>query len=674
MGATSAPIDRVQAPTTGAVTDDWLYWTWAGWEPDRAYRRQGRASTRYFGRGAWIDAWRARVVSDDTLRWLAELGVNAVITHCYKGFGLTTEADERERLQQFVARAHDRQIRVWGYVQAGSLYYESLLAEQPDAEDWAARHHDGSLQTWGGSYYRWRPCLSSDAYLTYMARVLDDAIAEIGLDGVHLDNSYYRHCWCDRCAQAFRDWLGRRPDLDLRLGLTNADHVRPPPMPEGQERYSDPLQLLWMEFGVQQRLTALQRLRAVAKARRSDAVFVTNAAFPRRSIYKAQVCVDPARESSVSDITFAETGNLPRFVDGCLVSQAEAYLFADAGDYRVVSSAWQPGPRGAEPPGTAAGIWTALAEEYSYHAVIPGNNWLLRAAGDGDRLLADDAPARAVVRETTAFFHELARKFPRNPARQWGELGIVIEPDTLTLAWSSDRAAWRAVVIELLRRRIPAVVLFPDTPIPPFVRTLLVAQQTCLPDAQLTRTRAFARQPGCTVIVAGASGRSDEWHIPRDESVWQQWRQSDSFVADAGDPVDWLEEATARAYMGTDLMTSTPACRQAFDELLVAPAYDPQLRVLAPDGVLINCEVQPGERLLIHVRDQRATGGVVDDVRLVVADSLLAGRTVSCYHAAEPSAALAVATAQPDASAETAGCRVFAAPAFQHYLLVVITP
>src|SRR5690606_10166712 len=127
--------------------------------------------------------------------------------------------------------------------------------------------------------------------------------------------------------------------------------------------------------GVQTRLRALQRLRGVVKRTRPEAWLIGNPAFPRRPAAKARLALDPAREGTVADAIFAENGNLPRAAPSGYISQVEAYAYAEAGGYRVLSSAWQPGSHGHTPPTSPAQLWTQLAEEFSHRVAIPGNNW-----------------------------------------------------------------------------------------------------------------------------------------------------------------------------------------------------------------------------------------------------------------------------------------------------------
>ena len=579
-------------------------WAWAGWEPERHYRRIGRSGTAYFGRGAWLDDWRARADSPETLRVLADAGVTALVTWCYKGFGLEIESREWPRLRQFIESAHDLNLQVFGYVQAGSLYRETLLAEQPRAEQWFARRYNGERANWGGQYYRVFPCLGNDDYLAYMERVLVGAL-DLGLDGIHMDNSYHPHCWCARCQTDFRAWLEALPDLEERTGLPDARHVEAPPLPSEQDVFSDPLQQLRMEFGVQRRLAALQRFQHRIRQTRADALFLGNPAFPRRPGFKAQLAFDPAREGTTFDAIFAENGNLPGMDGEQYISQVAAYSYGVAGGYRVLSSAWQKGAHGHSPAADAAQIWTQLAEEFSYDAAWLGNNWALRAAGDGDRLLMDDNPQFETFVNALRFFRELEQTADLGRRAPGAEIAVLIAPDTLTFAAQTDAPALAALLQELLGWHLPFRFLFAGQPIPLEVRALLVWQQSCLSDENLAEIRQFADRPDGVVLIAGDSGWLNQSAIPRNASDWSRWLDHPQMHHQPLRLEDDALVTASKQHFGTDKIRSSASAHHALSALLAH--WNPLWKIMAPPQVLAHAE-RSGQRLLFHLRDQAATG------------------------------------------------------------------
>lgn len=632
-------------------------WTFAGWEPDRQYRRMGGRGLAFTGDGAWRDAWRARVTSRENARFMAECGITVAMTHFYKGFGVQAEAAEWGRLREFIANCYAEGVKVWGYVQGRSLFLETLLAERPDAEGWAARDWGGALQTWGGSYYRAAPCLTSRGYLDYMKEVVRIGLEDIGLDGIHNDNSYYRHCWCERCARLFRLWLDARPDLEERTGLPSAAHVQPPPLLEGWHRL-DPLQQLWAEFGAENRFAFLRQLREVARAAKSGAPYETNPAFPKVGPYKTRLCVDPSREAEVCDVVCAENSNLARMEGGFPVSQAEAFLHGDAGGYHVLATAWTHGPDGLAPSDAPGLLWAGLAEEFSHHAAMLGNNWLLRPALDGERVLGDDPVRREAHASAVRFFRGLHKRLALGQRCQWGELAVYVEPDAL----SHDEAgflAFRALVAWSLMRRVPLVFAYPGRPVPESARALLVCQQSWLSDGRLEELAASATSGRAPVLLAGLTGRFDERGLARNESDWQAWRQKPGFVADAGRPLRW-----GAAAGGLAMARPTEECFGEMNALLDKACWAPRLSVEAPPHVLLNAEVAQDGRLLVHLRDQGGSEEALGGVRVRMGGGLADGRQVA-FHAPEQESRVIVECGRREGEEVVL-------PAFRRYGLLVV--
>ncbi len=645
--------------------EPWDAWVWAGWETDRHYRRLGRSNTAFFGRGPWLADWRRRLLDERTLDTLVRTGLRTLVTCFYKGFGLRAEQQQWPWLRQLIAGAHQRGLRVLGYTQGGSLYYETLLEEQPELRDWVARQRDGSLQTWGGSYYRWRPCLTSSAYLDYMDQVVRVGLGELELDGLHFDNSYYRHCWCARCAERFRQWLAQRDDLEDRLGLTTAAHVLPPPLEPGSAAYSDPLQILWMQFGAQVRNEAYARLARTAKQCRPAAVLVGNPAFPRRSNYLAELALDLHHEAKTFDLLFAENGNLPQCQPQELISQAEAYLFADALGYGVLNTAWKTGENEALPPQTPGAVWAVMAEECSYHAAVPGNNWMLRPAGDGERLLADDQARMDAFADASAFFQSVRQLVARGTLRQWGEVGLFVQPLTLSLAAPGDRGALRTAILALLRMGIPAALVLAGQPIPASVRTLLVVQQSCLAEADLRQIADFARHEGHHALVLGQTGRFDAWFLPRHLSAWRAWRAGPGMLCGPEQPLTWGREQDGARYLAADRLADVQTAQAALAPLLARAHTPRQLTATLPTGVLLNVEAND-HQLVAHLRDQAGSGQLIEGCQLHLAAALLQERHLTLL---APGLGPLTLTPTPSANAGMLQVRI---PAWRHYAVVVV--
>ncbi len=188
---------------------------------------------------------------------LKDIGVNYVLTHFFKGFGLVAGADEVAKTAQFIADAHAAGIGVGTYI-SSNIFYETFLDEEPDAGEWIGINYDGSKTIYFDQYFRWQMCYCNPAYVKYITKTIDKAV-EIGADLIHLDNfnwmPNYDYCHCPHCVAAFRRFLDEQLSPQQRkklLGFSQTHHVTPPP---GIDRVRldgqvipDPLMRLWIAF------------------------------------------------------------------------------------------------------------------------------------------------------------------------------------------------------------------------------------------------------------------------------------------------------------------------------------------------------------------------------------------------------------------------------------------
>jgi len=168
-----------------------------------------------------------------------------------------------------------------------------------------------------------------------------------------------------------------RGDFEEIVGIPLSRHVQPPPFPSKGATGLDPLQILWLHFGVDVRIGFLKNLKETLQARYPGLLVAGNPAYPRGGTAMISQCVDPSREAEALDFLCCENGNLPRVEGGWIASQAEGHLLAEAGNYRIWVTAWQSVKDNVVPPRAPGGIWASLAEEYSFGGML-GNNWALR--------------------------------------------------------------------------------------------------------------------------------------------------------------------------------------------------------------------------------------------------------------------------------------------------------
>ena len=231
-----------------------LRWVWALWEPLMFYRRSAHMAPYSPGNAHWAEDWYLRMHSEEMVAKLADLGVNCVSTHWFKGFGVVAEAEEMERATRFTGLCHGHGIRVLGYHQWATICYETFLDEVPHAEDWVQRDAEGKLVLYGGgTYWRWMGCQQHEDYVAYLRDVVTRCLTDAKMDGIEWDGTLYK-CHCTRCQHAFREYLQAKYAGDDVAALFGIPHFRNVRIPTTEDR-RDPLfqELLQFRSGFMQR-------------------------------------------------------------------------------------------------------------------------------------------------------------------------------------------------------------------------------------------------------------------------------------------------------------------------------------------------------------------------------------------------------------------------------------
>jgi len=196
------------------------------WEPIHFQRMRGSLGDNY---KAVYDFLRTK----DGLKMLAETGYNQVWFNWWKGYGLQFERAEQDRVAELIPFAHELGLRVICYCTFATIVPETMLVECPECRDWLQVNEDGKGTSCQVTFqaFRFRPCLQSEGWLSYMEKVVSRAI-EAGADGIHFDNIGINaepdSCKCPRCVAGFRAWLAERygpqSDQTRQAGLERFGH------------------------------------------------------------------------------------------------------------------------------------------------------------------------------------------------------------------------------------------------------------------------------------------------------------------------------------------------------------------------------------------------------------------------------------------------------------------
>ena len=603
-----------------------LRWAWWGWEPLAARRRLGGHKVVFLGNSQWAEQWHDRIFSEKTVRQMKDLGINFAVTHFFKGMGLIAERKEMLQTRAFVKLCHKHGIKVAGYTQFRSLYYETFLKEEPHAAGWIQKRMDGALNTWGGSYYRWAPCVNSREFIAYLKKVVSYGANEIGLDALHFDNTYVQPCYCGRCRMLFREYLKKNLQDEKRLGFLGFNHVELPPYVEDYTYIADPLYQEWIRFRVESLTNAWRELYLHIKKINPELGMITNPAFPRTLGWANRLSFHPRAAGTYTDMMFAENGNFP-CIDGAKhVSQIRAYKIGQACGYRVISTTWKHDEKGLRCPVSAKEVQLSLAEAAAFGGTV-GATWALRTTV-GQEVVVDNRPLAEPLGKYIGFFNRHRDLYGK--AQTDANVALLHSFESHAYRAAESSARFMGMEQILLSGSVPYDVLF-DEDIGKIgkYRLLIIAGQECLSDKTISVIREFIRGGG-KVFATGDSGSCDQYGLARERNIWADMADEKAviFDKDAG-TAEATKEAGAWIYTSAiALPKDVKAVLRAVRKMLAD--QDIPFAVSAPRGVFTNWTKLPDGRNVLHLVNY---ANAKKQVRVIVrfAVSALSGREYAVY-------------------------------------------
>lgn len=422
---------------------------WSNWnhEPLDFLRRWGSSHNSLFGLGEWLPEWYERLHGEELIKKAAEMGVNTIYTHFFKGFGLVHEHDDMEKVREFVKIAHKYGVEVIGYIQLGNLFYETLLDEIPELKSWITRDGKGKALTYGAAYYRERPCLECREFIEYYKKVLTYGREHVGLDGFHFDVASARECYCERCVKSFREYLTERiKNPRETLGLSHFNHVEiPPQIEEKHDEIHDILTLYRGRFRHYQLYKAEKELFDYVKEIGGKYV-IHNPGILRRNFI---VQCDPQLMPESCDLVFAENQRFIARWDDKNVTNVLAYKMGERFNYKIFDSTWlfvkqESGEVNVGIPKEKHIIDRFLAQGIIYGG-IAGAPWFVRSKKRGSSVIMDDENHFQAAKNVFDYFKANEELYN---AKSIAKVKLLYNPDTFygfvatSYVFFQDTADW----------------------------------------------------------------------------------------------------------------------------------------------------------------------------------------------------------------------------------------
>jgi len=464
------------------------------WEP-LAFRVRRDGSPGYTPTDEQLAAYRQEH-SPKMIQRLKALGVNFVMTHCYKGGGLELERPGMEDAVDFTKRCHAAGLHVGVYAYSGAFLWEPLFKEVPAAENWVLLDEANKPLTYGAAKYRYFWNRNHPGAVEFYKKIVRFAVNDIHVDLVHLDN-YNRGPGYDTCSmERFRDYLARTftPAQRHQMGLANVEQATPP----GKDPPNAFLQRAWQDFCCRSLADSYIEMSRYARSLRKDVLMECN---PGGVPARLRPPVDHGRLLEGGEAIWNE-GFIGGLHDGKLQTGIPTYKLARRMNNMVFRYVRSPIEMAESMAFNLDCLGCLCWFEYGKISNYPGAH--------GKPLQPDTAPFVRFYRTRRALFRDtdvvadvaVLRSFPSH----------VFGPPELA------RMTARAVDMLIANRVCFQIICDQHLAELDRYRVLVLAGCEAMSEEQAARARRFV-QAGGRLCVVGPLATHDQWMFPREKPL-----------------------------------------------------------------------------------------------------------------------------------------------------------
>ena len=458
------------------------------WEPLAfRVRRDGGAD---YTPSAERRAAYVREHSLDMIRRLKALGANFAMIHCYKGGGARAERESMAEAAAFSKLCRENGLRVGVYVTSGTMMWDLLFNEVPQAKDWVIRDEQGQPRTYGKAAYRYYWNRNHPDAAAYHSQFVKFAIEEIKTDLIHFDNVHVGPGNDPVSIGRFRDYLRRtfEPDELQQAGAPPLDSL-------GMPTAASPalLRFAWADFSCQSLADWYFEMTRYARGLRPDILMECNPGGPSTRI---RVPVDHGRLLAGGEAVWDE-GHAAGFVKGRPQTRIRTYKIGRLQDNTTFCYTLTP---------------LEMAESMAFNRDSLGAVcWF-----EDDQLTAKPGvkePVSDALQPSIRFFHR-RRDLLRDAAVIADVAALRTFPSQV---FADAKAAGETYLAEqaLIEGRLPFQILY-DQQLDrlPRYAALVLAGCVALGDRETGLIRRYV-EAGGTVIAVGPLATHDRWLRPR---------------------------------------------------------------------------------------------------------------------------------------------------------------
>lgn len=590
-----------------------IRWAWWCWEPIDHYQRTGINLAQ--SSSEWLLKWYDRIHSEETVKMMAEMGINLAVTHFFKGMGKKFEEPEMERTKKLVQLCHKHGIYVIGYTQLGSIYNEIFPQEKKNVKNWVCRDKEGRLQSYFDNYWRWIPCIYSKEWIEYVKGMIYYGTEKIKLDGFHFDNTSSRPCYCNECKKRFSLYLQEKYATDIRerFGIASFDNINIPHSYSNSNQHipeviHEPLRQEWIFFRSERLIAVYADLNSYIKSLNPEAVMLGN-----YSCWCHGVGWSDDRGIWIPDIfathdyVFAENENVPGVdEDGIITHQIKALKMARAGNLPVFSTT---GVRNKDNWDTDA-FAIDIAEAAAFGGV-PGSTWALRPVHGK---FAIDNPEYAHLLKKYMHFLKTHSDLYCDATE---DADVAILHCEHSFAWDAMECWESRVGMEeiLIAYHIPYRIIFDkDINLTEDINLLIIPDIKCISDELVKKIVEFVHCNG-KVLITGESGWYKEDFGERECNAFKNIFDYESVI--------YLPEAPEKAAFKTKSQRKVPL-PQGIDKIIksIEKLYKPVFKIDAPKTTAIEITMLPDKCRVIHIINYANKGNRAVKITITCPESI----------------------------------------------------
>jgi Beta-galactosidase trimerisation domain len=538
--------------------------------------------------------WR-RGHSEEIVLKLKDLGFNFILTPFYKGGGIKAEQNTIQAAKSFTEICHKHGMHVGYYLFSGTVFYESLLAEEPDAINWLTRDQNGHYPIYHPFYFRRWVNRSHPGFRAHMRELVRFAVQDAKVDLIHFDNydggapGYEPYS-----ATQFRQYIESRytPEQRFhRFGFANVNFMEPPPPPPTPDAYNgDPLYQDFIDFRCETLADTYRELAELARSLNPDVILECN---PGGYVGELNMGVDGLNAVDHTLLApwggvFTDEGEPCRLENGIMISRFRSQMLGRHFDNMV----WHYTPDRV-----------AISESMANNLQCSG---LSAFFGDGEVIpwLSKHDPKKydPAVLASIRFFRREQRYY--QDTEQAADVGVLNTYANTAYGPTRTRQSWQAFTQALYQGKVP-FTLVPDRcpgDLNRF-RVLVLADLALISDELVNAIRSFVRDGG-GLVMTGMATQFDEHSYRREKAGL-----ADLFSETLGDkPLTSTFEKGRAAYLphvvvpAKFVLGTLPENRRELLDAVRWAANGPlQVEVKAPETVTMSLYVQPGGRRMLHL-------------------------------------------------------------------------